>query len=193
MVLRTALFASLIVVSAPRLPSQAVPEFEVATIRPAAPSSDGRTHIRMSSDTDKGQLNYTNVNVKEVMGKAYAVQQYQISGPGIDTDRFDIVARFPAKTSGEQVPLMLQALLKERFHLTFHRETKDLPMYALTVAKNGPKVTPVETATGITSNSNRSRWHIVAKISMRSFAEFLSTQAGRPVIDKTGLTGTYEI
>src|SRR5262249_39150456 len=105
----------------------------------------------------------------------------------------DIVAKFSPNASGDTVPAMLQTLLKERFHRTFHREARELPTYALTVAKNGPKFATAETASGITSNSNRSRWQITAKISMRSFAEFLSPQAGRPVIDKTGLPGTYEL
>lgn len=73
------------------------PQFNVATIKPAAPSTDGRSHTRISTDTDTGKLNYLNVNLKDIIGQAYKVQQYQIAGPPwIDTDRFDIVARFPA-------------------------------------------------------------------------------------------------
>ncbi len=88
---------------------------------------------------------------------------------------------------------MLQALLAERFKLTLHRETKELPMYVLVVAKNGPKFKTTESETGISSNSSRTHWHVTAKGTMRRFAEFLSEEAGRPVVDQTGLSGSYEL
>jgi uncharacterized protein (TIGR03435 family) len=191
---RTILTASFAVFAASRLYGQASHEFEVATIKPAPPQSGERTHTRMSSDTETGKLTYSNVNLKEVIGKAYEIPQYQISGPDwLETDRFDVVAKFPPRSPAEQLPLMLQALLADRFKLTLHRETKELPVYALTVAKGGPKFKTSETASGITTNSNRTQWHVVAKGSMERFAEFLTREAGRPVLDKTGLTGTYEM
>jgi uncharacterized protein (TIGR03435 family) len=184
------LFASTTLVATAQAPA----EFEVATIKPAPPQAEGRTSTRMSSDTDTGKLNYTNVNLKEVIGKAYKVQQYQITGPDwINTERFDIVARFAPHSAQEQIPLMLQALLADRFKLTLHRETRELPMYALVVAKNGPKFKSTETETGISSNSSRTHWHVAAKVSMHRFAEFLSDEAGRPVVDRTSLSGTYEL
>jgi uncharacterized protein (TIGR03435 family) len=174
--------------------AQAPIEFEVATIKPAPPQAEGRTSTRMSSDTDAGKLNYTNVNLKEVIGKAYKVQQYQITGPDwMETERFDIVAKFPPHAAPDQLPPMLQALLADRFKLALHRETRELPMYALAVAKNGPKFKTTESETGISSNSSRTRWHVVAKVSMHRFAEFLSDEAGRPVVDRTGLSGGYEL
>jgi uncharacterized protein (TIGR03435 family) len=92
-------------------------------------------------------LHYSNVNLKEVIGKAYKVQQYQIRGPSwIETERFDIVAKFPTDPAEDQVPLMLQALLADRFKLALHRESKELPVYALTIAKNGLKIKTVELA-----------------------------------------------
>jgi uncharacterized protein (TIGR03435 family) len=192
--LRTILTASLAVLASAHLCGQASHEFEVATIKPAPPQSEGWTQTQMSSDADSGKLTYSNVNLKEVIGKAYQVQRYQINGPDwLETERFDVVAKFPPHSAAEQVPLMLQALLADRFKLTVHRETKELPVYALTVAKNGPKFNTAETATGITSNSNRTQWHVVATVSMEGFAEFLTSEAGRPVLDKTGLRGSYKM
>jgi uncharacterized protein (TIGR03435 family) len=171
---------------------QASPEFEVATIKPAPLQSEGRISTQISSDTDKGQLTYSNVNLKEVIGKAYKVQQYQINGPDwFETERFDVVARFPPHSAAEQVPLMLQSLLADRFNLHVYREITELPVYVLTVLKNGPKVKSAESASGIRSNSNRTQRHVIAKVSMQSFAEFLTTEAGRPVLDETGLVGPY--
>jgi uncharacterized protein (TIGR03435 family) len=176
------------------LSGQAPPEFDVATIKPAAPQADGRTNVRMSADTDTGKLIYSNVNLKEVIGKAWKVQQYQVSGPAwLESARFDIVARFAPHSTGEQIPLMLQSFLSDRFKLTLHRETKELAVYTLTVAGKGPKFKTAESASGIKSNTTRTQRHVVAKVSMESFAEFLSSEAGRPVLNKTGLTGSYEL
>jgi uncharacterized protein (TIGR03435 family) len=192
--LRAILTASLAVLAARHVCGQVAHEFDVATVKPATAQSEGRTSTRMSSDTEAGKLTYSNVNLKDVIGKAYKVQQYQINGPDwLDTERFDFVARFPPHSPAEQLPLMLQALLADRFKLTVHRTTKELPVYVLAVAKNGPKFKNAEKATGITSNSNRRQWHVVAKVSMEAFAEFLTSEAGRPVLDKTGLTGSYEM
>ncbi|MEO8099202.1 MAG: TIGR03435 family protein [Acidobacteriota bacterium] len=176
------------------LQAQATAEFEVATIKPAPLQAIGRTSTGMSSNTDTGSLVYSNVNLKEVIGKAYNVQQYQIEAPGwMETERFDIEAKYPAQSAPDQVPLMLQALLRVRFQLMIHRETKELPVYALTVAKSGPKVKTAEADGGISSNSNRETWNVAAKITMRRFAEFLTGPAGRPVVDHSDLKGSYDI
>jgi uncharacterized protein (TIGR03435 family) len=148
----------------------------------------------MSSDTETGKLAYSNVNLKDVIGQALKVQQFQITGPEwLEGQRFDIVARFTPRSTGEEIPLMLQSLLADRFRLTTHRETKELPVYALTAAKNGPRLKTADSASGISSNSNRTQRHAVAKVSMERFAEFLTGEAGRPVLNKTGLTGIYEM
>jgi uncharacterized protein (TIGR03435 family) len=143
--------------------------------------------------TNTGSLNYTNVTLKDVIGQAYKVPQSQIGGPDwLDSERFDISAKIP---SGErdQVPRMLQTLLSTRFHMALHRDTKELPVYDLTVAKNGPKLKKIDSESGITSNSNRTRWHLDAKVTMGALAEFLSERVGRPVLDRTGLSGPFEV
>jgi uncharacterized protein (TIGR03435 family) len=165
--------------------------FEVASIKISPPQPPGVTSSRMSVDT--GRLNYTNVTLKDVVGQAFKVQAYQISGPDwIETERFDIAAKIPPGAARDQVPMMLQSLLAERFHLSIHREAKELPIYALDIAKNGPKLKAAESENGITSNSNRTSWHLAAKVAMRRFAEFLSERMGRPVLDQTGLKGSFE-
>jgi uncharacterized protein (TIGR03435 family) len=191
---RTIVTASFAVFAVAPLYGQASKEFDVATIKPAPPQSEGRTSTRISSDLSTGNLTYSNVNLREVIGKAYKLQQYQINGPAwLETERFDIVAKFPPHSAAEQVPLMLQALLADRFRLTVHGETKELPIFMLTVINTGPKFKNIETETGITSNSNGIQRHVVAKVSLERFAEFLTNEAGRPVLDKTGLTGPWEM
>jgi uncharacterized protein (TIGR03435 family) len=131
----------------------ATPSFDVATIKPAAPptmkgTGDGNVRIAMRmgaqggpGTSDPGQITYSNMTLKSLMVAAYGVKTYQVSGPSwMDTERFDIVAKVPQGATKDDVKLMLQNLLDERFKLTLHREKKDLPMYALVVGKNGPKM-----------------------------------------------------
>jgi uncharacterized protein (TIGR03435 family) len=90
---------------------------------------------------DPGRVSFENVGLGFVIGTAYDVKYYQVSGPDwLDTERFDIVVKLPEATTKENYRLMLQNLLAERFKLTLHRSTKEMPIYALIVAKNGPKL-----------------------------------------------------
>ena len=117
----------------------APPAFEVASVKPAAPQTDGRVMIRMGGDA--GQVDYTNVSLKQVLAKAYDVKSYQITGPSwLDSERYDIIAKVPDGVPKEQIPAMLQALLAERFHMTIHRETKEQSVYAIVVGKGELKL-----------------------------------------------------
>ena len=171
--------------------AQTPPEFEVATVKPSALQPIGQTSKRM--DWNSERLNFSYVSLKDVIGRAYRVQQYQISGPDwLESERFDITAKLPPGSSSLQVAQMLQGLLADRFKMAIHRETKELPVYALVVAKGGPKLKSSESDYGISTNSNRTRLHVTAKATMPRFAEFLSGEIGRPVVDQTGLTSAYD-
>jgi uncharacterized protein (TIGR03435 family) len=83
--------------------------------------------------------------LKNLLMNAYDVKNYQITGPSwLDTERFDINATMPPDTTKEQFRVMLQNLLAERFKLTIHWETKELPVYSLVVNKGGPKLNESE-------------------------------------------------
>jgi uncharacterized protein (TIGR03435 family) len=117
--------------------------FEVASIKPAEPMTGGKLMVRMGGDP--GRLNYSNVSLRDLIRSAYQVKDYQISGPDwLSTMRFDVVAKFPEGATRDQVPQMLQTLLAERFKLTLHREKKEMPAYALVVAKGGVKMKVAE-------------------------------------------------
>ena len=120
------------------------PTFEVASVKPAEPQAMGMMRVRMGGGPgtpDPGQLTYSNASLKDVLINAYAVKGYQINGPKwLDSERFDIMAKIPKGATKEQFQLMLQNLLAERFKLTLHHETKELPMYALVVGRGGPKL-----------------------------------------------------
>ena len=116
------------------------PAFEVASIKPAAPQPEGMFRIGLGGDA--GRITYTGVPLKVVLTRAYGVKQHQISGPSwLDSERFDITAKIPEGVSRDQVPVMLQNLLAERFKMVIRRETKEQPVYAMTVGKNGHKLT----------------------------------------------------
>src|SRR2546429_365273 len=114
------------------------PAFEVASIRSAAPIqsqiTSGKMHVGMKVDAARVDIGY--LSLADLLPLAFQVKPYQISGPSwMSTERFDIVATIPEGASKDQVPQMLQALLAERFKLTFHRESKERPIYALAVGK----------------------------------------------------------
>jgi uncharacterized protein (TIGR03435 family) len=117
--------------------------FEVATIRPARSLQDqalsGKMHV--GEKIDGARADYGSVSIADLVMLAFKVKAAQVSGPDwIKTERFDILAKLPEGATKDQVPQMLQSLLADRFKLTFHRETKDQAVYALVVAKGGPKL-----------------------------------------------------
>ena len=120
------------------------PTFEVASVKPSEPQTGNMLRIMMRGgpgSPDPGQITYTNVSLKILIQNAYNVKGYQITAPAwLDSQRFDIAAKIPKGATKEQFQKMLQNLLAERFKLVLHHETKDLPLYALVVAKNGPKL-----------------------------------------------------
>jgi uncharacterized protein (TIGR03435 family) len=144
---RAILSASLIILTSYAAFGQASAEsttFEVASVKPAPPPTAGMMRVMMRGgpgSADPGQITYSNVSLKQIMTNAYGVRGYQISGPKwLDSERFDIVAKIPKGATKETFQLMLQNLLAERFKLALHRETKELPIYALVVGKGGAKL-----------------------------------------------------
>jgi bla regulator protein blaR1 len=124
---------------------------------------------------------------------AYDVKDDQVSGgPGwANSESYDIVAKGDGNATRAQLRLMLQALLKDRFKLTLRHETKDVPIYELVVAKGGLKIQE-DTESPRQRMAMTGPGKIMAqKTSLTPFAEFLGRFAGRPVVDKTGLTSTY--
>ncbi len=120
-------------------PAAAVLSFEAASVKPAPPPA-GRG-IRVMMGGDPGRVNYSNVSLRELIRTAYQLKDYQISGPDwINSERFDIVAKLPEGAKESDKPAMMRTLLAERFKLTIHREKKELPAYALVVAKGGIKM-----------------------------------------------------
>src|SRR5215469_4421584 len=118
--------------------------FEVATVKPAqlpTPQQmmSGKAHIGMN--VDGARVDIGAMSLADLIRIAYKVKTYQISGPEwLKTERFDVMGKIPEGVSKDKVPEMLQALLAERFGLKLHREPQEHPIYALIVAKGGPKL-----------------------------------------------------
>jgi uncharacterized protein (TIGR03435 family) len=132
-----------------------------------------------------------NVTLKACITWAYRMTDAQVYGPDwLASERFDIVAK---TESGKPQPEMLAAALSERFKLTVHRETKEMTVYALVAAKNGPKLKKGEPGEGDTTSR---RGHLTAtRTSMAGLARFLAgpnVRLGRLVVDKTGLEGVFD-
>ena len=162
--------------------------FDVASVKRSPPPTG--TGINSSMKLDPGRLTCTNVSLKKLIYESYGVKDYQISGPDwLGTEIYDIAATLPPGTTGDDVMLMIQNLLAERFKVTLHRDTKEFPVYALVVGKNGSKLQEVEFGRGSTSGMPGKL--TATRIAMRNLTEFLSRQTGRPVLDMTGLKGFY--
>ena len=162
--------------------------------------------------------------MRELLMRAFGVKYYQVSGPAwIDSERYEIAAKVPPNAAPAMLPLMLQSLLTERFGLVARLETRELPVYALEIAKNGPKLTHssdagtptpgipriIKGADGypeIAPGTELSRSYqivlggpdgILYKLwarheTMQDFADRLSGQLDRAVVDRTGLQGGYD-
>lgn len=137
------------------------PAFEVASIRPAPPITElaaqiqsGKAHVGMSIDGARADFGF--VSLADLIAQAYRIKPYQLTGPDwMKQQRFDVTAKIPDGASKDQVPEMLQALLADRFKLAVTRETKELPVYALVVGKNGLKMkeSPPEEAPAANSDA----------------------------------------
>ena len=173
----------------------AAPAFEVASVKPAAPPANP-TRLRVEMGGDPGMIDYKNVALRTVIARAYRMKEYQISGPDwLETARFDILAKVPPNAPKGQIPLMLQNLLAERFKLTVHREPKVMPVYAMVVGKNGLKVKPMEgEPEGSMSSSFSPKGRAFSgQMTLAALAAALSQMLDRPVVDLSGITGTYDI
>jgi uncharacterized protein (TIGR03435 family) len=167
--------------------------------------ADGaRTHIYNSPRTS--EFKAVNVTLRALLEVAYSIPETQmLSGPAwASTDKFDLEAKSDARfdehlatlsvEQGKEVKRqMLQALLADRFKLAAHAEKREMPIFALVIAKGGPRlITTNESAVGLSGG----RGQITVQggdDALAVLAFELSWRLGRPVIDQTGLKGRYEL
>ena len=177
---------------------QTAPEFEVATIKPVDPAIVTGHYIWMEGNT---RFIAKNCTLRMLIAAAYDLNPRMISGgPGwISSDIFVVQAITP----GEERPdrelqmVMLRKLLRERFHLTFHRQEKEVAIYELTLAKDGPKLKETETPEDqpkLASVVYEGQMVMPARnASMSDLAATMQRAIlDRPVVDRTGLPGRFD-
>ena len=140
-----------------------------------------------------------NTSLNNLIAFAYGIHARQISGAPawFESDHYDITAKPEADglPNRKQLEGMLQSLLADRFKLTFHREKKELSVYAVTVAKAGSKLAKTSAdANALPGLGFRGLGDLVARNSnMSDFTTLLqSTVLDRPVVDQTGLSGRFD-
>lgn len=172
------------------------PSFEVATIKPSNPDLPG-----MGINIQGHQLSTHKTTLNFLIKFAYCLNARQIvGGPAwLDTEEYDIVAKPEGETSltMNQLRPMIQKLLEDRFKLAFHREQRELPVYALVVGKNGARLkksqadpgglpgVQVKGASALTISATNNTMPGLASVLQMSFVD-------RPVVDHTGLAGKYD-
>ena len=194
----------------------AVPKFEVASIRP---SGDAVEKVNVGVHIDGARVTINSFSLKDYVRVAYNVKDYQIIAPEwVASERFDVNARIPEGKGQEQVRDMIKALLQDRFGLKLHHESREFPVYALVIGKgplklvespldpespDAPKAVNVAASgsrDGVTINMGRGAYFAFAnnklevkKLTAPLIAETLARFVDKPVVDLTGLTGTYDL
>ncbi len=180
----------------PSMAADGSPRFEVAVIKQSDPNS---TRQGWSCESEGHHITCVDITLDDIVAIAYGIHIKQIAGAPdwFAKAKFDVngVPDLPGVPNAKQEQQMYQKLLADRFHLVFHREKREMPVYAITIAKGGPILTPADpNATGSnTGNSGGSGFRTLkfTNISMADLALNLSLYEDRPVIDQTSLTGRY--
>ena len=206
--------------TAPQPSVEPLPSFEVASIKL---DRSGNAFMLMQCPATSDECKFVGATTKHLIATAYDTRDFQISGgpSWINSEKWDIAAKVPPSLvderkklgSGEaeeQNRLMLQSLLADRFGLKVTRETKELPVYALVVAKNGPKIHPAKSGDTYPNGAKDAMGHLGAGmmftrptdkgqfesigqgVPLTHLLKMLSNWVGRPIVDRTGLTGDYD-
>jgi uncharacterized protein (TIGR03435 family) len=207
------------IVNAPAIRAQSASakeskSFEVASAKRLLQPSPSVSTGGGPGTSDPGRFWRSNVTMASLLVEAFQIQGHAIVGPDwLVSTRYELSAKVPAGAKRDDVPLMLQRLLTERFGLKFHREQKEMPGYALMVGRNGPKLksssgapTPIPgqdgfpavpegIAPGVINVESVGVVHRLSAgaMSIADFADYLAAQTDLAVIDLTEMPGKYDI
>jgi uncharacterized protein (TIGR03435 family) len=164
-------------------------EFEVASVKKAdsgVPPGD----IARNMAGSPGHFSMRNVPLRYILEWAYDLKDYEILGPEwiIGDERYDIIATALGAT-GDKMRAMLQTLVDQRFQMKSHWEIKEMSVYALTRGKGAPKLKPSE---GDPSLGGLNGTPMFRNQPVSRFTFMLTRRMDRPVLDETGLKGTYD-
>ena len=178
--------------------TQAPQQFEVASIRPDNAGPGPGTSANIS---EGGRVQATNATIRWVILVAFHLEDRQVlGGPAwLDNDRYDIDAKTgrPERPTPDEVQPMMQNLLAERFHLKYHRDTREMQVYAL-VSEGKPVAGIKQSEDGATTSMDTNgapgnAQRLTAKgTTMTQLSNYVGNRLGRFVVDQTGLTAAYD-
>jgi uncharacterized protein (TIGR03435 family) len=215
-ILLAGLSAGFLLAQAPASPKKDL-EFEVASIRPSQPSPTDRVDLGLH--LDGAQVHINSLPMRDYLARAYRLKLYQVTGPDwLSSERYDLNAKLPDGSTSDQIPEMLQSLLVERFQMKLHRDKKDLPVYALipgklplklqesapdagpAIRKGDVAVAASGSAAGVSVDLGNGSYYTFAnatfeihKVTMETLARLLERYVDRPIVDMTGIKGTYDL
>jgi uncharacterized protein (TIGR03435 family) len=165
------------------------PEFEVAAIR----LSNDPPYMTTGPGLRHGLLTATKVTLRRMLSVAYGMTEPRVIGPDwLDKDHFDMAGRSPEGVPDSELRPMLQSLLKDRFQLAVHSETREMPVYDLVVAKGGVKMAVYPAPEPPLDNPPVRGFPMMrGTATTAQLADMMTWFVHRPVIDKTGLTERY--
>jgi uncharacterized protein (TIGR03435 family) len=212
--MKTLRFAAVLATAAFSALAQTPPAFEAASVKK---HPDPNERVRAFQILPSGRVHIVNLPLEIIISMAYELP-FQSATPRLSggpewtrSETYDIEATagsFPAQMTSQardrQMKLMLRTLLAERFHLQVQDTKKDMPVYTLTVAKNGPKLTPAKTQESdcLTAslsppcheiNGGMGRGLHGKAVTVSDIADFAQNWSDRPLLDQTQLTGLYEV
>ena len=173
--------------------------FEAASIHPLSPPFRALKTLKISGTL----ISLEGYNVRWLVAEAFGVKDYQVSTDSVPSSALEVLYRIDARAGGQSAPrtaevrMMLQNLLADRFHLAIHREMRKIPVYALLLDKNGPAlksgsgVSDCSTQIGPARPNDRTYRYRYSNCTLEPLIDALS--ADRPILDRTGLTGRYDI
>ena len=195
--------------------TQPSPTFGVAAVRPSpdGPPAQGQAGVHIT----KNQVRFAYLSLRDYVSIAFGVPIHQISGPEwINATRFDIAATMPENATPDDFPKLMEALLRDRFKLQAHKESRESTVLALEVGRNGtklvatPDVTPKDAPVSVTASGNaqqgvsadlgngmsftltNTRFEF-KQVTMQSVADTLGRFMRYPVLDRTKLEGRFDI
>jgi uncharacterized protein (TIGR03435 family) len=181
--------------SAPRwiaFAQEARPSFEVASVKSNKDAAEG-SFVRVNPTG----IDYSRVPLTRIIAEAYQIPYARIIASDsrireLLSETYDIRAKTDHAASREQLMLMLQALLQDRFKLSLSHESRIQPVYRLAVLKDGPKLRESTSDNGVASGALTANGVVFRNMTMWRLAALLTGRLDRPVVDATGLAGVYD-
>ena len=163
-------------------------EISVVSIKPSDPGTNS-----MGNRFPPGRFTFTGYSLMSLIETAYSLKEYQIlDAPGwMSSERWSLEGELTQPVRMFTYLQLLQPVLADRFHLKIRRETRTMPIYSIVAAKGGPKLKPVEE--GAKQGAQYGNMIVDKKFEISRLAPMLSLSLNMPVVDKTGLTGEYDM